>query len=157
MEMSTETAKIVSSLLNDVVGTKVTRQGLTHINERIIIDITGTVNKFPEEMYTPTVSIPLKATLALALKKAGFQRENIIKILVATMQEALTLDESAVKSMEKLVGESEAKVKEIVGKLPKQTRAGKTTVKINHYDITVETKQNSDTIETSELSQTLGE
>jgi hypothetical protein len=41
---------------------------------------------------TPTVSIPLYATLAIALKKAGVQAENILSIIESSVSEAIAND-----------------------------------------------------------------
>lgn len=104
----------------DLTGTKVT------------IELSGTMTKCDSEDYTPTVSVPVKAALILALQKAGVQDVNISKILVEAMKEALTLGkkgEDAIKAHVKKYDEIEEDFVKTLAKLPKQTREGKTLTK----------------------------
>jgi len=104
----------------DLTGTKVT------------IELSGTMEKRPDEEYTPTVSVPVKAALILALQKAGVQDANISKILVEAMKEALAIGEKgedAIKPHVKKYDEIEKAFVKTLAKLPKQTREGKTLTK----------------------------
>ena len=101
------------------------------VDELITVHVKGTVKKFPDEVYTPTVSVPLKATMAVLLHLMGFQRERAAELLVKAMTTALNQDVEAdteIKSLLNHVDNAMAKVSEITSTLPPQTRTGKTTV-----------------------------
>ena len=132
--------------MNDVIQTALVKllgkdlavltPGTTEINEVITLHVQGTLRRGEDSYYTPTVSIPLKATLALLLSRMGFQREKAGEILVQCMTEALALtDDNKSKSSEIMeallanVDDAMARVSQITGALPKQIRAGAVTVK----------------------------
>lgn len=77
--------------------------------------------------FTPTVAVPLKAALAIALTKAGVQADNIEAFLVECMTEALEqgkLGDEAIKAHDGRVEAALETIKGLMGKLPKQTRKG---------------------------------
>lgn len=107
--------------------------GQYDVDETITVRINGTVKKAEDNEYTPTVDVPLKATLALVLQKAGFQRENAKRILVEAMTEALELDTQAGPVIEERLADIDAAmahVQEVTDDLPKKTRTGATTIKL---------------------------
>jgi hypothetical protein len=68
------------------------------------------------------ISIPLIATLALALQKAGIQRGNIARILTESMTEALNMGEQGearIADQIKDVEDAIARVTAITAALPK--------------------------------------
>jgi hypothetical protein len=84
-----------------------------------------------DEEYIPTVEIPQLATLALALKKAGVQRENIKAVLVEAATEALQKGEKVSDALELAEDLEDAfrQVRATMARLPKKTRAGKVLLK----------------------------
>ena len=101
--------------------------GKYHVSGQAIVSIDADVSKGEPTTYTPTTHLPLKAVLAIALKKAGVQKRNIEKIVLeaatealgngATVGEELAVTERALKAVEKMLA-----------KLPPQTREGATKV-----------------------------
>lgn len=80
----------------------------------------------------PTVSIPLKAAMALLIKRMGFQREKAVETLRDVMQEALRLDKDAEKTIlaEQGVADAEKMLKEeVLAKLPRTPVKGAVKVK----------------------------
>src|SRR5574337_234004 len=53
------------------------------------VHVKGELVVFDDEDYTPTTSVPLIAAMALALKKSGLQKANIINLLQESMTEML--------------------------------------------------------------------
>lgn len=87
---------------------------------------------------SPTCSIPMLATLALFIKRMGFQRDKALETLQEVMQEAMTLDKDAVKALmaEAGVAEAEQAVREkVIAKLPRSPV--KKTVRIKGATLTV--------------------
>ena len=86
----------------------------------------------------PTCSIPLLATMALLVKRMGFQREAALALLTEVMTEALTMDEKAADTLmaDQGVKDAEKMVKEqVISKLPR-TAVSK-TVKAKGATLTV--------------------
>ena len=103
--------------------------GTHEVDTVVTLRIKGTITKKPDTEKTPTVSIPLKATLALALQKAGIQRDNIARILTEAMTEAINMDEQGeARIADQLadVEEAMARVEAITHDLPKTPVAGAT-------------------------------
>lgn len=89
--------------------------------------------KKPDTEKTPTVSIPLKATLALAMQKAGVQRDNIARILMEAMTEALALGEQGEARIADQLADVDAameRVSAITEALPKTKVSGATLCKL---------------------------
>ena len=63
--------------------------GKFKVDHTVTIRVNATVTRLADQEYTPTIAIPLKATLALLLVKMGFQREHASALLVEAMTEAL--------------------------------------------------------------------
>lgn len=104
--------------------------GIHEVELTALVKIRGTVKKSQDTWKTPTSSIPLKATLAICLQKAGIQRERIAEILVEAMTEALKVNEFAddyIKDSMRGIDEAMARVDAIVGALPKTKVSGATT------------------------------
>ena len=70
----------------------------------------------------PTASIPLLPTLALLVKKMGFQRDKALVMIREAMTEAINMDKKAAKALltEEGVAEAEQMVKdEVISQLPR--------------------------------------
>jgi hypothetical protein len=109
------------------------KPGVHRIDTTVLVRVSGTVTKLPDTEKVPTVSIPLKATLALALQKAGVQRDNIAAILVESMTEALNMGEQGearIADNLKDVEEAMQRVSAITHDLPKTPVSGATNCKL---------------------------
>lgn len=101
--------------------------GKYQVNQRFIVDLSATVTKGKGTMVTPTTSLPLIKIMALALHKAGIQKENIKNHIIEAATEALNqlhpvsdyieTTESALDEVQKLLSD-----------LPRVPRQGRTTV-----------------------------
>lgn len=92
----------------------------------------GNVVVGDDEPYTPTVSIPLLATLTVALHRAGFQRDGIASIIVGAATEAINTDRKVGGEIADLLDYVEEEVKALQARLsanlPDKVRAGKVKV-----------------------------
>ena len=84
--------------------------------------------------YTPTVDLPLLDVLVIALHKAGFQRDGIMRLVTEAASDALKKG-SKVGSETKgtisfVKAEVEALQASLSANLPKKTRGGVTKVKV---------------------------
>lgn len=73
---------------------------------------------------TPTVHIPLKATLAILLQRMGFQRYKALKIISECVTEAILNNEQANNTMPIIEAMLEEVEKNLIAKLPKAKRKG---------------------------------
>lgn len=107
--------------------------GIHNVNMIVQVHVKGTIEKKADTEKTPTVSIPLKATLALALQKAGIQRENIARILTEAMTEALNMGEQGEAKIAQELADVDAameRVTAITATLPKTPVSGATNCKL---------------------------
>lgn len=102
------------------------------IKDLYFLDVNARVNVRENEKYTPTVSIPLKSTLALFMQYTGVTGDHAVRALQQAMTDALEQKEKgdkAVKNKVKEVENVEKKVKEqVTSKLPKKDRKGAVSV-----------------------------
>ena len=120
--------------LKDLVDTSTIAPGVHHFDEVIAFHICGSLLRSPNELYTPTTSIPLLETVAILLERMGVVRESTSQLLVEVMSEAIALKESgSVALAERLkdINAAMARVREVTGALPKKEREGKTKVDAN--------------------------
>jgi len=92
-----------------------------------LVKVDVTIKKAPATTYRPTCHLPLKAVLAVALRKAGVQAGNIAAVIAEAAQEALALGEKVGEELEA----TEAAIKQVeamLDKLPPQKREGATRV-----------------------------
>jgi hypothetical protein len=110
--------------------------GSYSVDETVTVRVAGTVEKGDDEVYTPTVDIPLLATLALFIeglrgRVQEIQVETIMETLVESMSAAITADVKAnpiLKSRLNDVTAAMDRVREMTAALPPKTRTGKTRV-----------------------------
>lgn len=127
---------ILLTALNSVVGKLVKSNGpvapgLYNVDETITIRVAGSVEKLEDEVYTPTVDIPLKRAMALLLHRAGIQREAAKAALVAAMSEALTTGKGSDDAIDEYIADVDAAMAHVVSvtaALPPKVRTGKTKV-----------------------------
>lgn len=112
------------------------------IDETVTLRITGRVRKGEDNEFTPTVEIPMLATMALLLEKSGFQRERSKALLIEAMQEALDAqvvgNEKSAIIAERVndIQTAMEHVQEITAALPKKMRSGTTTMVVELIDTT---------------------
>jgi hypothetical protein len=103
--------------------------GEYHVDEVITVRIVGSVNKSPDEVYTPTVDIPVKGVLAALLERAGITREASQQMLLDAINDALrhgTKADAKIKDRLNDIDEAMERVQRLTTSLVKKTRKGKT-------------------------------
>lgn len=92
------------------------------------INIKGTMTVGEDYDVAPTVSIPLIETVALLLKRMGFQRDGAITIIREVFSEAIALNGrgkgALLKEMPELAAAITMVREEIISKLDRQDRKG---------------------------------
>jgi len=63
--------------------------GTHYFDQEFLVHIQGTVEKRPDELAAPTVSIPLIPALAFFWEKAGISRDSALVILRDALREAM--------------------------------------------------------------------
>lgn len=111
--------------------------GTYEVDAHVEMDVSGVVNVSEDESYTPTVSIPLKVTMALFMRYTGVTGEHAHAALMKAMTDALEIEnlsskdkKAAVEAIEELADleAAEAKVRSGLDDLPKKNRKGKVNV-----------------------------
>jgi len=108
------------------------------LDQVVILRLTGEVSKSADSEYTPTTSIPLKATMAILLEKCGITREAAADMLIEAMTEALeceTEPEDSIVDRIKDLEKAEKRVQEITRALPPKVRAGAVRFKVQIEEI----------------------
>ncbi len=115
---------------------KKVRKGLPvgdhEVSTEVTLSVNGTINVSEDYDRTPTVSVPLLRTMALALSYAGVTGEHALEAVTKAMNTALTEDKDAngqlaqVKAIEEKVNEIKAK---FATELPKASVKGPVKVK----------------------------
>lgn len=94
----------------------------------------GILTVEPDEAYTPTVHLPLLDIMVIALHKAGFQRDNILKMVEDAAVDALNSDQKVGKKTKEDIDfvkvEVAALQKSLKSNLPKKMRSGKTKISV---------------------------
>ena len=111
--------------------------GSYNITEELHLNLEGSIVVNEKEKYTPTISIPVKATLALFVRYSGITGDRALAALEQAMLEASKLGDKAEKHILEIamLEAAEKKVKKMLGDLPKATRAGKTIINVEAVDI----------------------
>jgi hypothetical protein len=123
--------------LNKAIETELkTRDALNtgkyDVAESVSFNVAGTVTKSADEEYTPTIKIAHKVAMALLVRHCGCTGPAALKALETAMTEAVNVNvesEEYIAAMADLEL-AEEKVQTMLGKLPKATRTGKTTIKV---------------------------
>lgn len=129
--MNDLTMLAVTKLLAKDLGDFKAPEGVHEIDETLTIHVKATVKKSPDGLFTPTVEIPLLATMALILEKAGFMRETAKALLIDAMTEALVdASNSSDRVVERVkdIEEAMKHVQAVTAALPKKIRSGPTKV-----------------------------
>jgi len=103
--------------------------GRTSIDTEFVVRVAGSVSKREDQFISPTVSIPLIATLAFFVDKLGVDRAKALETLREAISEAMMSDveeSPSIKSRIKEVGRAVAAVKkDLIERLPKMRRTGR--------------------------------
>jgi len=114
--------------------------GLHNVPSFTVTVAGGELSVGEDESYTPTVSVPLLATLTIALHRAGFQRDGIATIIVDAASIAIGNGNKVGDELETTIAYVQAEVKALQARLsadlPKKVRKGK--VRVNRADLTGE-------------------
>jgi hypothetical protein len=111
------------------------------VHTNLVMDLTVRVGEMrigADTDKAPTCSIPLLPTLALMIKRMGFQRDKALEVLTEVMTQAINLDKDATKALlaETGVADAEKLLKtEVIAKLPRTHVDGRVTVKDVEVDI----------------------
>lgn len=111
------------------------------LHKNLVMDITVRVGEMRIANDTdkaPTCSIPMLPTLALLLKRMGFQRDKALEMLAEVMEEAISLDKDATKALLSETGVKEAQdllKKNVIAKLPRTPVKG--AVKIDDVEVDI--------------------
>ena len=107
--------------------------GTHFIDEEFVVRLSGYVEKHADQQITPTTSVPLISVLALFWEKSGIAQDTAIQLLREAITEAM--DENACKNcriksrIDDVNSAVEAVKKDLLAKLPKVSRAGRTVTK----------------------------
>jgi len=106
--------------------------GLHHIDETVVIRVSGTVERHEDQWIAPAISIPLIPVIAFFWERLGVGRDAAMSVLRDAIGEAMRMktDESpSIKSKMDDVAEAVAAVERgLIGELPKMRRTGRTDV-----------------------------
>lgn len=117
----------LASRLDKLADSKSLQPGTRDIHVRIVLDANLTVSKGRDVSYVPTVKLPLKNVLAVALAKAGFQRDNISALIEEAAREALAGGDMVADAI-LVTDEAMERVEKSLAKLPPAIRSGATKV-----------------------------
>lgn len=100
--------------------------------ETFLVQISGSVEKHPDQFCQPTVSVPLISTLAFVFERLAVDRDSTVSILREAITEAMKAkvnEDAAITARMEHVQESIDVVKrDILQHLPKMRRTGRTDV-----------------------------
>jgi hypothetical protein len=107
--------------------------GLHGFNAEFVVRVCGTVEKYEDELVTPTVSVPLVPTLALFWEKAGLERDKAMSLLREAIAEAMTNGEKEDRNIKDRIDDVNAAIKavrkDLLDRLPKMRRSGRIITK----------------------------
>jgi len=107
--------------------------GRYEFDEVVTLHVSGSVKKENDTLCSPTVSIPLIATLALFWEKSGITQDHALRMLKEAISEALSAGKDTseeIQSRMKHVEKAIQTVKEgLLDQLPKVKRCGRLITK----------------------------
>jgi hypothetical protein len=114
--------------------------GLTEVSGQYLLTVSGVVEKGDDSFATPTVSIPLIATLAFLCEKLGVDRDSMVPVLRDAIREAMLAEQKEDSSIQAHIRNVEQAVefvkKEILSTLPKMKRQGRLDTKNLRVSVT---------------------
>lgn len=122
---------LVSKIWKDEVADL--EPGLHEFNEEFVISVCGTVEKYDDELVTPTVSVPLIPVLALFWEKAGLGRDEAMTLLRESITEAMADGVKEDRHIKDRINDVNAAIKavknDLLARLPKMRRSGRIITK----------------------------
>lgn len=107
--------------------------GTHFFDEEFLVRVSGTVEKEEEQLVTPTVSVPLISVLALFWEKAGLAQDTAMTLLREAIIEAMDQGVGEDIHIKKRIQDVNAAITavrtDLLAKLPKMPRAGRTITK----------------------------
>jgi hypothetical protein len=107
--------------------------GLHEFAGEFVVSVTGTVEKYDDELVTPTVSVPLISVLALFWEKAGLGRDEAMTLLRDAITEAMADGVKEDRHIKDRIDDVNAAIKavknDLLAKLPKMHRTGRVITK----------------------------
>lgn len=107
--------------------------GRHHFDEEFVVRVQGSIEKHDNQLVTPTVSVPLVTTLALFWEKAGIARDEALSLLREAMTEAMENGVNEDRQIKNRIQDVNAAIEavrtDLLSKLPKMSRAGRTVTK----------------------------
>lgn len=98
------------------------------VDIRASIQLAGSLRIGEESEVIPTYKIPLITTLALMAQRMGVTRDSTLKLIAEVVSEAFSNRESPDEALLALIKDAEKEIerirKELVTKLPKESRKG---------------------------------
>jgi len=102
------------------------------IDETVVLQVSGSVERHEDQWILPTVSIPLIPVIAFFWERLGVERDEAMGVLreaIAEAMQAKVNESPSIKSKMDDVAEALAAVKrDLIEELPKMRRAGRTDV-----------------------------
>ena len=121
--------------------------GRHDFDELLTVRVSGTVEKYADQLVAPTTSIPFVPTLALFWEKAGVTRDKALTMLREAISEAMVEGADKSERIEARMKDVDAAIKavkdELIAKLPKVPRSGRVVTK----DLQVEVLPAIETVE----------
>jgi len=128
-------AKLVGEKTKTFIAARAALTEGTH-NVDCTIRVTGTLHVGTDYDTAPTVSIPLKETMALFIAYSGITREHAINVLTRAMTDAIAANgkgKGALAEKLTVVEETMTRVEEdIIALLPRQDRKGPVKASLNY-------------------------
>lgn len=107
---------------------------------RVIIDLSGSLTKFPAEWHTPTTSVPITEAIPLALSMMGVQVDNFMEKFELALNLAMNMDEKAkavVAEFNSKQTESARRFQETLDALPPRRHEGKIVPKDVRIEVVI--------------------
>ena len=102
------------------------------VDETVVVQVSGTVERHEDQWIAPTISIPLIPTIAFFWERLGIQKDTAMGVLRDAITEAMRAgsnESPSIRSKMNEVAEAVAAVKrDLIDELPKLRRAGRTDV-----------------------------
>lgn len=107
--------------------------GRHEIDEVLVVRVRGSVERFTDQLVSPTVSIPLVSTLALFWSKAGLNRDEALSLLREAITEAMDDKVNEDAAIQKRIDDVQEAIsairKDLIDQLPKMKRSGRLVTK----------------------------
>ena len=104
-------------------------EGRHYFDDVLVVRLSGTVEKSPDQMINSTVSIPLIPTMALLLEKCGVNKDESLSMLREAITEAMTERVKEDAHIQKCIDDVQSAIKsvkkDLISQLPKMHRSGK--------------------------------